>query len=164
MNLASFLSESRTQAVSRVLLVILRVYIGIIFLVASWPKLTGEFAPRMTGVLQRSLEAGRPHGFYQGFLENVVLSNPGLFGGLITYGELLVGLALVLGVGTRLAAGVMMFVVLNYMSLKGAWFWHPSSNDAAFFMIGVVLIMGAAGRAYGVDYFLSRRWPRIPIW
>lgn len=42
---------------------------------------------------------------------------------------------------------------------KGAWFWTPSSNDAAFFFIGLVLILGAAGRTWGLDGTLEGRMP-----
>ncbi len=104
------------------------------------------------------------HGFYRGFLHAVVIPRAPLVAGFIIVGEFLVALSLILGIATRLGAGLAMFLVLNYMLLKGAWFWTPSSNDAAFFVIGLVVMLGAAGRAFGIDYLLAARWPRIGLW
>lgn len=161
----SVVSDHRAQVVPRTLLVVLRVYVGILFLVAALPKLTADpsWTPNLVGFLERvALERG--HGFYRGFVQGVVLPNAAVFAGLVAWGELLVGLALVAGAATRLAAGGVMLLTLNYMLAKGAWFWHPSSNDAVLFFTALVLLLGAAGRAFGADYYLRSRWPGVPIW
>lgn len=149
----------------RHLLVPLRVYLGVVFLVAAWPKLTagGGYQPRMVGFLENvALDGG--HGFYQVFVESVVLPNAALFTLLVVFGELCVALALITGTATRLAAGAAMFLTLNYMFAKGMWFWSPASNDAAFFFIGLALAWGAAGRSLGLDAELQRRYPSVPLW
>ncbi len=94
----------------------------------------------------------------------MVLPNAGLFTVLITLGEVLAGLALLSGTATRLAAGVAVFMLLNYALAKGAWPWFPSSNDFAFLFMSLVVLLGAAGRAFGVDYYLAKRWPSVPLW
>lgn len=149
----------------RALLVLLRVYLGLVFLLAAWPKLTaeGSFQPRLEGFL-RNVAIESAHGFYRGFLESVVLPNAAVFTPLIVYGELLVGLALLAGIATRLAAGMAMFFLLNYMLAKGMWFWTPASNDAAMFFIALVLMLGAAGRSFGVDRLLHERRPTALLW
>jgi len=148
---------------ARASLVILRVYLGIIFLVAARPKLGGDFAPRVTGFLENvALEQGYP--FYQTFLRGTVLPNVEAFAPLIAGGELLVGIALVLGLATRFAAAGALFLLLNYLLAKGALPWQPSSNDGAFAMISVALLVGAAGRTLGLDVLLAERWPRSPLW
>lgn len=161
----SFVSDSRAQLVPRTLLVVLRVYVGILFLEAAISKLAADpsWTPNLVAFLER-VALQRGHGFYQGFVQSVVLPNAGLFAVLVTWGELFAGLALVAGAATRAAAAGVMLLTLNYMLAKGAWFWHPSSNDAALFFIALVVIWGAAGRAFGADYFLSRRWPKLPLW
>jgi uncharacterized membrane protein YphA (DoxX/SURF4 family) len=70
----------------------------------------------------------------------------------------------VLGLVTRFSAAVALVLTLNYMFAKGAWFWTPSSNDAAFVAIALALLIGAAGRTLGLDASLARRWPRSPLW
>ena len=151
--------QAAKQTVSRALLVLLRVYLGVVFLTAAWPKLSNwDVANTRNFFIQRS------HEFYRPFLEGVVLANPGVFNVLVPYGELLVGLALVAGALTRLAGAAAMFMTLNYMLLKGAWFWHASSNDAAFFFIALVLVLGSAGRMWGVDEALAKQRPGGVLW
>jgi thiosulfate dehydrogenase [quinone] large subunit len=148
---------------ARAALVLLRVYLGVVFLIAAVPKLRGDFATQLTAFLeQRAME--QSHAFYRGFLQEVVLPNTQLFAALVTWGEFLVGVLLILGLITRLSATVALLLTLNYMLAKGAWPWTPSSNDAAFAAISLALMIGAAGRTLGLDSMLARRWPRSPFW
>jgi uncharacterized membrane protein YphA (DoxX/SURF4 family) len=148
---------------ARAALVLLRVYLGVVFLIAGLPKLQGDFTTGLTAFLeQRAMEQSHP--FYRGFLQEVVLPNTQLFATLVTWGEILVGVLLVLGLLTRLSATVALLLTLNYMFAKGAWPWMPSSNDAAFAAISLALVIGAAGRTLGLDSMLARRWPRSPFW
>ena len=117
---------------ARTALVILRLYLGVVFLVAGLAKIQGDFTSA--------------------------------FAALVSWGELLVGVTLILGLLTRFSAAVALVLALNYMFAKGAWFWTPSSSDAAFVAIALALLIGAAGRTLGLDAFLARRWPRSPFW
>jgi thiosulfate dehydrogenase [quinone] large subunit len=148
---------------ARAALTFLRVYLGLIFLVAAWPKAQEDFAPHLTSFLDQ-VALVKAHPFYQQFIRDVVVPNATLFAPLIVWGELLVGIGLVLGLATRLSATVALLLTANYMLAKGAWFWTPSSNDAAFAAIAVALIIGAAGRTLGLDALLAKRWPRSPLW
>lgn len=148
---------------ARVALTLLRVYLGGVFLIAAIPKLGKDFTPGLTGfVEQKAME--HSHLFYREFLQEVVLPNAQLFATLVTWGEFLVGVTLILGLMTRLSATVALLLTLNYMLAKGAWPWTPSSNDAAFAAISVALLIGAAGRTFGLDSILAKRWPRSALW
>jgi uncharacterized membrane protein YphA (DoxX/SURF4 family) len=148
---------------ARAALVLLRIYLGVILLLASWPKVQGDFTPGLTDFLQKvALENGHP--FYQEFVRRVVLPNTSSFAALFAWGELLVGVMLVLGLLTRLSAALALLLALNYMFAKGAWFWTSWSSDAAFVAISIALLIGAAGRTFGLDAILARRWPRSPFW
>jgi thiosulfate dehydrogenase [quinone] large subunit len=148
---------------ARAALVLLRIYLGVIFLLAAWPKLRGDFTPHLIEFLEKvALERGHP--FYQEFVHRFVLPNASLVASLVTWGELLVGLTLILGLMTRLSATLALLLVVNYMFAKGAWFWQASSNDAAFAVIAVALLIGAAGRTFGLDALLAKRWPKSPFW
>jgi hypothetical protein len=39
-----------------------------------------------------------------------------------------------------------------------------TSSRLAFAAISLALLIGAAGRTFGVDSMLARRWPRSPFW
>jgi thiosulfate dehydrogenase [quinone] large subunit len=148
---------------ARTALAFLRIYLGLLFLCASIPKLRGGFAAYLSGFLN-DVAMTKSTEFYREFLHAVVLPNPPLFARLIPLGELLVGMTLLLGLVTRLSAAGALVLLVNYMLAKGAWFWYPSSNDAALAAIAVAIIVGAAGRTCGLDAVLARRWPRSPLW
>jgi thiosulfate dehydrogenase [quinone] large subunit len=148
---------------ARAALAFLRIYLGVLFLLASGPKLRGDFAASLSEFVQQ-VALTKGHRFYGDFLQHVVLPNLDLFARLVPWGELLVGVTLVLGLATRLSATVALALLVNYMLAKGAWFWYPSSNDAALAAVAIALVIGAAGRTLGLDAILARRWPRSPFW
>ncbi len=143
----------------------LRIYLGLIFAIAVYPKLRmgPSFAGALNGFLTHTgLQNAEP--FYQHFLTVVVLPHVSAFAILIVVAETAVAIALITGTATRLAALLAMLLVTNYMFAKGLWWWNPSSNDGAFFMIALVLAICAAGRTLGVDARLAKRWPHSVLW
>ena len=120
-------------------------------------------AASLTDQVTPLLESGRPTSWYQPFLEHVVLPNAEIFATLVTAGETFVAVSLLLGVATRLGAVVSMWLALNYSLLYGQSFIVPAGNTL-YFWVGFLFLVMAAGRAYGVDYWLHRRWPRVPLW
>jgi uncharacterized membrane protein YphA (DoxX/SURF4 family) len=151
--------------VTNIALAGLLIYLGLIFAIAVYPKLRmgPSFAGALNGFLTHmGLQNAEP--FYQNFLRAIVLPHESTFAVLIVVAETAVAIALITGTATRLAAVVAMLLVTNYMFAKGLWWWNPSSNDGAFFVIALVLAVCAAGRTLGVDARLARRWPRSPLW
>jgi uncharacterized membrane protein YphA (DoxX/SURF4 family) len=138
---------------ARAALVVLRIYLGLVFLTVALLKAQPDYVSVPV----------KGHSFYQAFGQHV-LPNPSMFVALVTWGGLLVGICLILGLLTRLASAFALALSLNDMFAKGAWFWTPSSSDAAYVTIALALLIGAAGRTFGVDGLLARRWPRSPFW
>lgn len=156
-------AEVLQGVLARGALVLLRLQLGVVLLVAGIPKVTGDFTPHLVDFLNHvALDHGHP--FYQQFVHAVVLPHAATFAVLVSWGEVLAGGALVLGLATRIVAAAVFLLMLNYMFAKGAWPWTPSSNDAAYAAIALALLIGAAGRTLGIDEFLARRWPRSPLW
>lgn len=157
-------AEIKFRYVPRSLLVILRVHLGVILLFTDLGKITGDapFQVEMLSFLQYSMRIAS--GPYQHFLQGIVIPHATLFSYLVMAGELAAGLSLLLGIGTRLGAAIAMFLFLNFMLAKGRIFWSPDSEDAAIFFSALVVLLGAAGRIVGVDAYLARRWPSVPIW
>lgn len=158
----AFVDDSSTQTVPRAILAELRVYLGVIFLVAALHKVGVDISPGIVGFLSHV----RPdtYGFYRSFLEAVVLPHASVFGLLVTYGELFAAVSLLTGAATRAGAIVAALLLANYALAKGARPWSPASNDVAMLCIAVAVFAGRAGRAFGLDYYLARRWPRLPLW
>jgi len=151
--------------VRRSLLVILRLHLGVILLITVAGKIfrPEPFSVEMLSYLEGFSMRNAP-GFYQTFLQEVVIPQATLFSYLIMTGELIAGLSLLLGLCTRAGAVIAMFLFLNYMFSKGRHLWSPDSEDAAVFFSALVCCIGAAGRVYGIDGYLARRWPGSKIW
>ena len=73
------------------------------------------------------------------------------------------GCCLVLGLGTRLAAALAFLIALSLTLAEGS-FWTLSSSYPGWMMVSLALLVGAAGRTFGLDAFLAARWPRSPLW
>jgi thiosulfate dehydrogenase [quinone] large subunit len=117
------------------------------------------------GEMQRLLSSWAHEGrlWYQPFLSSVVLPHLGLFTNLVLIGEIYVGIAMLLGLTTRLAAAVSVFMLLNYLFAKPSVTGIPGL-DTADLVLSIIVLVTAAGRVFGLDQFLHRRLPRVPLW
>lgn len=99
----------------------------------------------MGGAIARA-EEGDVAGWYASFLENVVLANPTIFAYLVAWGEFLVGLGLIVGFLTGIAAffGAMM----NFSFLLAG---TVSSNPVMFFIAILLILAWKVAGWYGVD-------------
>jgi thiosulfate dehydrogenase [quinone] large subunit len=137
---------------------LLRIYTGIFFAWHGFGKISGgSFADGMNSFLMSRLEASFP--FYRPFIEVVVLPNSGIFAAMIAWGELLIGLALVVGLATRYAAVAGALMVANFWFAKGESFLAGSNHDVIWLVIFIVLATVPAGRVAGLDDGLSDRMP-----
>ncbi len=151
--------------VRRAVLVILRLHLGVILLLTDIGKMSRSqpFSVEMLAYLQ-GFSLRRASIPYQHFLQQVVIPHASLFSQLVMAGELVAAISLLTGAFTRVGSALAMFLFLNYMLSKGRLFWSPDSEDAAVFFSALVCLLGAAGRVWGADAYLARRWPRSPLW
>ncbi len=133
---------------------IVRIAVGLYFLVQGITKATGGWLSSSDPLLKTSigpaLERNTAEAFYRPFLENVVVPNGLLFSQLVAVAEVSVGICLILGLLTRPAGIVAMFLNLNYMLMKGLTN-NSGSNDRMFFVIELVFVLTAAGLVWGLD-------------
>lgn len=87
--------------------------------------------------------------WYAELVQDVFLPNATLFSYLVAYGELLVGLALILGIFTHFAA--LMGVLMNLSFL----FAGTISTNPNMLVVGLAIALagGVAAGYYGLDYF-----------
>ena len=152
----SSLDEFRSsKAIREWPIVLLRVYTGIFFLTHGWSKITrDDFG--VAGFLGSVSE--NTFGFYRPFVEAVVLPNQGLFAFLVGYGELALGIALILGLATRHAAFAGVFLVANFWFAKGHGILAGQNHDFIWLMILIVLGGLHAGRTMSLDQKLVGRF------
>jgi thiosulfate dehydrogenase [quinone] large subunit len=153
------------RSTSRALLAFLRIYLGVILFVTVLGKLTRDnpFVTEMLGFLNGVVRRGAlPQ--YTDFIQQVVIPHATLFSYLVMTGEMFAAISLLAGTVTRLGALVAMSLFLNYMLAKGRMFWSPDSQDAAVFFIALVVFLSRAGRVWGIDSLLAKRWPHLLFW
>jgi TQO small subunit DoxD len=83
---------------------------------------------------------------------------------LLAWVELLLGTTLVLGLLTRLSAAATLVLALEPVLLGRSSPALTYSAELPWAAIAVALMVGAAGRTFGLDSFLARRWARSPFW
>lgn len=139
---------------------IVRLYVGYEWVTAGWEKVTNpawtgdQAGSALSGFLNGALAktaGANPavQGWYGWFLQNVVLAHAHTWSYMVSYGELAVGVALVLGIFTGIAAFFGLFMNLNYL-LAGT----VSTNPILFVLaIGLVMAWKTAGWI-GLDRWL----------
>lgn len=149
--------DSRTSVVLKQWpIVLLRVYTGVFFAYHGIGKLRhDDFASGLAGFVTGKLETC--FAFYRPFLESVILPSKEIFAPLVAWGELAIGLALIIGLATRYAAFIGAFMVLNFWFAKGEPFLAGSNHDIVWFVILIVLGFIPAGKIAGLDDGLSDR-------
>ncbi len=147
--LTMFMDFLRNNTVAAGILTILRVYLGWQWLTAGWGKAFGEFdaSGYLNGVLENETVI-EYYPTYHAFIENVALPNSGLFSFLVAWGEVLVGLGLILGVLTTAAA--FFGIVMNFAFMFAGTI---SSNP---WMVLLTIFILAAG--YNAGKFGGDRW------
>jgi len=99
---------------------VVRLYEASVFLPAGWEKITSgnwlfsDGAP-VQGMVAGAIASSGTPGWYAWFLQNVVQPNAGLFATLVALGELAVGIALLLGLLTGIAAFGGVFLNSNFL-------------------------------------------------
>jgi thiosulfate dehydrogenase [quinone] large subunit len=124
---------------------IIRLYVGYEWVLAGWAKVQnpawfgGTAGAALTGFIKGALAKSTGdhpdvQGWYAAFLQNVVLPNANLWSNMVSVGEVLVGVALILGILTGIAAFFGSFMNFNYL-LAGTVSTNPLLFLLAMFLI-----------------------------
>jgi|SRR5438445_13694463 len=135
-----------------------RLYAGYFFLKYGLHKATTGFGG---GELEKTLLAwstGTRYPFYIPFLTKVAIPHAGVFAVLVTFGEIAVGTALLLGFAARLASLGGLFLCLNFLLASGTPLLSVE-QPVVFALLLLTTYATAAGRTLGLDYLLKRRLP-----
>jgi len=147
---------------------VVRLYVGYEWLMAGWgkfnnPAWNGANAGSavkgfLMGALQKSSGAHPDvQGWYADFIQNVALPNSHTISYLVTYGELLIGIALILGIFTGIAAFFGTFMNLNFL-LAGTVSTNPILLLLQLFLILAWRTAGWIGLDRYVLPYLGTPW------
>jgi thiosulfate dehydrogenase (quinone) large subunit len=151
-------------------IVLLRVVVGLWFLKAVWTKLGVAWlfgvipypavSPRFLAFHPKRVAefaAGNPVEWYRHFLEGTVLPRAETFATLQAYGEVVVGLGLLLGLLTGLSALIGLFLAVNF-ALATQWMSFGQQGFHLLLVTSMIIFLGArAGRLWGLDAWLLGR-------
>ncbi|KND50218.1 MAG: hypothetical protein AB198_02450 [Parcubacteria bacterium C7867-003] len=139
-----------------------RVYLGYEWIIAGYHKVinpvwVGDSAgPAITGFVNGALaktvgEHPDVTTWYAWFLQHVVLPHANAWSHAIAYGEVLVGLGLILGAFTFLAAFFGAFMNMNYL-LAGT----VSSNPVLLLLAICIMLAHRIAGFFGLDYYILK--------
>ena len=157
------------QNTARQAVAILRITLGVI-LIVTWVKNLQDgiyTADGIVGLFNYLFnDNGGGPAFYRAIINGTILQVPGLFAVFQLVGELLLGLGLLVGLFTPLAAvGAALFFFNLFLAYLGGqeWIW----TYVLLTVSALVTALTQAGRAWGLDSLLLRRLgepPGGPIW
>lgn len=143
----------RENKYAAAILLLLRVYLGWMWLTAGWHKLVDGFDA--TGFLKNAVANPVMKGgeiiypTFTKFIEHFALPYVKVINFLIPVGEFLVGLGLILGALTTAAA--FFGLLMNFMFLFAG---TVSTNPWMVLIGGIIFMAGLNAGRFGVDYYL----------
>ena len=131
----SNLDDIRGARMSNWPIVLLRVYTGIFFLYFGGKKVMDGFGGSNTEGFLGAVSEGT-FGFYKPIVEHVIVPASGVFSFLVAWGEVFLGIALIIGLATRYAAFAGAFMVANAKRASqdprlAAWAYHRAAMAAS---------------------------------
>jgi uncharacterized membrane protein YphA (DoxX/SURF4 family) len=154
--------ESRYES-ARAALAILRIGLGSMFIWVFLENLgKGLYsASGYSGLINYYIEKGHAPQLLKSIMA-VMASHASVAGPLQGLTEITFGVLLLIGLLTRpVALGAFFFLSTLWIAELGtAWIWELLMP----MIVALVLMIGAAGRKWGVDAVLARRYPRVPLW
>lgn len=161
--------EWKHSNLAKTIWTILRIYLGWSWLTAGYGKVFGESSvawvgakagTAVSGFLQGALaKTAGPHPdvqwWYAWFIQHMALPNVKVFSYMVAWGELLIGLGLILGALTTIALIAGILLNLNYL-LAGSVSVNPIFLIEAF----ILLWAGASAYSWGVDGYLLPMWKK----
>lgn len=147
-----FVQWLRENQISAGLLTIVRLYLGYSWVKAGYHKVADGFDA--SGYLQGAVakasgENPVVQGWWASFLEGVAIPNAGLFSFLVAWGELLVGIGLILGCLTTAAA--FFGIIMNFAFMFSGTI---SSNPQMILLTIFILVAGFNAGKIGLDRFV----------
>ncbi len=153
------LPNERAQAA----LAILRIALGSLFVWVFFENLgKGLYSPSgYSGLINYYIEKGHGPQLLKSVMA-LMASHANVAGPMQGLTEITFGVLLLIGLLTRpVALGAFLFLSTLWIAEWGtAWIWELLMP----MIVALVLVIGAAGRKWGIDAALANRYPRSPFW
>jgi uncharacterized membrane protein YphA (DoxX/SURF4 family) len=148
---------------AQVALAILRLGLGSLFVSVFFENLgKGLYSPSgYSGLINYYIEKGHAPQLLKSVMA-LMANHASLAGPMQGLTEITFGVLLLIGLLTRpVALAAFLFLSTLWVAERGtAWIWELLIP----MIVALALMIGAAGRKWGVDALLARRYPRVPLW
>jgi uncharacterized membrane protein YphA (DoxX/SURF4 family) len=148
---------------AQVALTILRLGLGSLFVSVFFENLgKGLYSPSgYSGLINYYIEKGHAPQLLKSVMA-LMASHASLTAPMQGLTEITFGVLLLIGLLTRpVALAAFFFLSTLWVAEWGtAWIWELLMP----MIVALALMIGAAGRKWGVDALLARRYPRVPLW
>lgn len=153
-------SQNRNAPVA---LAILRIGLGALFISVFFENLgKGLYGPSgYSGLINYYIEKGHAPQALKAVM-GLMASHASVAGPIQGFTEITFGVLLLVGFLTRpVALGAFLFLTTLWIAEWGtAWIWELLIP----MLVALSLMIGAAGRKWGIDALMMRRFPRFPVW
>lgn len=142
-------------------LAIPRIVVGCFFFQFGWEKLNPRFLSGEQLVRQLAHAASDPLIWHRDFILHTVVPHSHFFGYLTAFGEIALGVSLIVGLLVRLSSLIGIFHNLNiFFAVALPTGGAQVGLNRIFIVLQFMFIFAAAGRALGLDGVLRSRFPR----
>jgi thiosulfate dehydrogenase [quinone] large subunit len=142
-------------------LAIPRIAVGYFFIQVGWAKLNPRFLSGQLLVAQLGRAASDPISWHRDFILHTVIPHAHLFGYLVCFGEIAIGVSLVLGCLVRVSSCFGAFHNLNiYLAIAIPNGGPMVGLNRIYIILHLMFVFASAGRSLGLDGILKKRFPR----
>ena len=140
-------------------LAIPRIVVGAFFIYFAIPKMSAKFLSGDQLVRQLSRATGDPIGWHRDFILHFVVPHAHAFGYLVAFGEMALGVSLVLGCLVRLSSLVGAFHNLNiYFAMAIPAGGAQLGLNRIFIVLQLMFLFASAGTSLGIDAALKKKF------
>ena|ERR1043165_4157123 len=155
--------DARVGKHAQCALTLLRIALGCLFISVFFENLgKGLYSPTgYAGLINYYIAKGQAPQLLKSIM-GLMASHASIAGPMQGFTEIAFGVLLVLGVLTRpVALAAFFFLTTLWLAEMGtAWIWELLMP----MFVALALVIGAAGRKWGVDAIFARRHPRAILW
>lgn len=155
--------KPNNQKSAGVALAMLRIALGGLFVWVFFENLgKGLYSPSgYAGLINHYIEKGQAPQVLKSIM-GVMAAHSAVAGPLQGVTEISFGVLLVIGFLTRpVAVAAFLFLTTLWVAEWGtAWIWELLTP----MLVALALVIGAAGRRWGVDAYLARKYSSFPLW
>ena len=161
--MSSSLNNDSASDRAQVALTIVRLGLGSLFVWVFFENLgKGLYSPSgYSGLINYYIEKGHGPQLLKSVMA-LMASHANLAGPMQGFTEITFGVFLLIGLLTRpIALGAFLFLSTLWMAEWGtSWIWELLIP----MIVALALMIGAAGRKWGIDALLAHRYPRSVLW